>query len=597
MRVKEGSKCELSPATMNAKLIKLALMGGAAVGLIFTSGCALNESIRTPGTPSASDNAPPIADQHYFNIEDYVLQNEPQQEDRGLASSMIKRELLAPGSFENKTAYIEFDEQGDFFDRSQLIYALNNIPTSPHRLVVIYVHGWQNNSESEDVSKFNDFVAHLNRTLYLKALRDAEQGRLGKADIWSVYGVYISWRGSLLPPSFQTLPHNDITGKAYSPDAPPDSSSMFSPLPQDHPRYAFSTKENDLEYLVPIKYILRDAPKVLSFWSRAAAANRFAGGPLVETINSIAYQTRMQGAGQAGDCSRVMLIGHSFGAYVIEKTILQDYGALLTFPNKSEPFRPPIDFVVLLNSAAPSIYSKQLIDLLKWRHVGNPKNPALPLIVSVSSETDSATEVAFPAGTIAASLFDIGSYQNDESPGFNGANEKIFFTHTPGHSGYLASYDAVPVEEPSGKIATENKTNEWLFSRNINTDPSAYADMHLDPHSRDFLAWGDNGYGKTTASSDVQRWTLQPTQSVKGGEPYNQTPYWIVRVPAQIIDGHTDIWCPNSVNLVSALFRMSGLMDHNHIDFAVAPYPKDPAKGRMPSLNLLQDYPKSSLLK
>jgi hypothetical protein len=42
-----------------------------------------------------------------------------------------------------------------------------------------------------------------------------------------------------------------------------------------------------------------------------------------------------------------------------------------------------------------------------------------------------ATKLAFPLGTIPGSAFEIGSYRGKSD--YYGANEKTFFTHTPGH--------------------------------------------------------------------------------------------------------------------------------------------------------------------
>jgi hypothetical protein len=391
---------------------------------------------------------------------------------------------------------------------------------------------------------------------------------------WRVYGVYLSWRGTLIPPSYRYLPHNG-TG--------PESLSS-----------AFSEKENPLESWIPLKYLLRDAPKIGSFWSREADANKVAGAPMEEAINSLAAKAR-----QSSDPSRVILIGHSFGAYVVEKTILQDYSTLLCFPDTNGNIHPPVDFVVLLNSAAPSVYAKEFIDALKWRHVGKSDHP---FVVSVSSETDDATKIAFPGGTIVGSAFDIGSYQDAEkSNNYHGADQKIFFTHTPGHSGYLASHDAVPKGPLSGRFSTGGLPDEWLLSRNLNIDPDMYADLPVEPKSTEFLAWGDVGYGKTkgtSGDSHPQLWQLVPTQAESGQKSetiYNTSPYWIIRVPPQIIDGHTDVWCPNSVNLVAALFRMSGLLGTSgKPNISVGSYPTSPTKPD--DLVHLRPYPANNSL-
>ena len=38
---------------------------------------------------------------------------------------------------------------------------------------------------------------------------------------------------------------------------------------------------------------------------------------------------------------------------------------------------------------------------------------------------------------------------------------------------------------------------------------------------------------------------------------YNNTPYWIVRSPAEICNGHTDIWNDSMVDMMAAFFRLA----------------------------------------
>jgi len=55
-------------------------------------------------------------------------------------------------------------------------------------------------------------------------------------------------------------------------------------------------------------------------------------------------------------------------------------------------------------------------------------------------------------------------------------------------------------------------------------------------------------------------WQLRPTRPVDPSQiPLNDPPYWLVRVPASIIADHGDVWCPNSMNLLTSLIRLSGI--------------------------------------
>ena len=54
-------------------------------------------------------------------------------------------------------------------------------------LLITYVHGWQNNAESDDVGRFESLLARLSRA---PAIRNAG---------FHVVGVYLGWRGKLSP--------------------------------------------------------------------------------------------------------------------------------------------------------------------------------------------------------------------------------------------------------------------------------------------------------------------------------------------------------------------------------------------------------------
>jgi len=485
------------------------------VCVLFLTACAGNvqwrESSASP--PPAKPEPPAIP---YLDVERYqtTLTSEP-----GVKRSSKEKVMHRPHTI----AYIEFDEQGDFMDRHQLVDALANIPPSPNRLIVFYAHGWQNNARSADVGQFNALLAHLSH-----ALNETDQGH-GSGIPWEVYGVYLGWRGTLYDPS-------DI----YPAQPPSQRTSVEDILAKAKPS-PFNT--------------LASAPKLLTFWSRKDAAGRVAGAPLLEAINMISARARTMPSPAPGPRhTKTILIGHSFGAYVIEKTVLQ---SISTIPPQMDAkgtsyITPPADLVILLNSAAPAIYAKEFIEFLKWHGVGRDQPP---FVISVSSEADLATKLAFPLGTIPASAFDIGSYRGADT--YHGANEKIFFTHTPGHTDYLPSFDAYPTDKlPFDQFASDYE-NEWIFYRNLFPAPADFAKTDLS-----FIAW-DDPYAKNGDAASSRIWQLKPTRAVDSSQvPFNDTPYWLVRVPASIIADHSDVWCPNSMNLLTSLIRLSGIADN-----------------------------------
>ena len=79
---------------------------------------------------------------------------------------------------------VEFDDQGDFWDRTQLSLAIRKIQSAKSPLVVTYVHGWHNNADPKqdgrDLDKFKIFVQRLKNS---------------HGDRHEVIGVYLGWRG------------------------------------------------------------------------------------------------------------------------------------------------------------------------------------------------------------------------------------------------------------------------------------------------------------------------------------------------------------------------------------------------------------------
>jgi hypothetical protein len=88
--------------------------------------------------------------------------------------------------------YVEFTDKGTLWDPQELDDAISQFTAAAddgnqHPLVVVYVHGWQNNASegSGDVAKFREMVSGL--------ADDYPLGLHGKAP--QVVGIYLAWRG------------------------------------------------------------------------------------------------------------------------------------------------------------------------------------------------------------------------------------------------------------------------------------------------------------------------------------------------------------------------------------------------------------------
>lgn len=383
-------------------------------------------------------------------------------------------------------AYVEFDEQGDFWDRDQLRRAVEVIQRTSKPLLVVYVHGWQNNASpnTNDVPQFHDLLSKLAGTPGIN--------KLG----YQVVGVYLGWRGK----------------QAYDP-----------------------------------------LLKVLSFPMRKVAASRLgSSNTITEAIFRMVYETRKH------ERSRTVLIGHSFGALVLERAIEQAMtGGLLS----NNPV-VPADFILLVNSAAESIYTKEMRDMMvaTLRFEKAHKCYTRPgetdcaykdeaRIISVTSKTDRATGVAFPIG---AGIFNAGKlYRRYEptKPGEKAQGQRQFFTTTPGHNKLLLDHEIVSLKEsiPTTHAAT-------AFDENLD-NPQALEPTGNDDQATPIFATGgeDIGPGKITPWN---WWKLKFT-----GDVDQRSPFWVVKVPKDILNGHGDIFNPNAIDMMVALFRLSNLLE------------------------------------
>jgi hypothetical protein len=376
-----------------------------------------------------------------------------------------------------RLGFIEFDEQGDFWDRDQLrktVQAIRN--TGRGVLLVTYIHGWQNNSnarDADDVSQFRSLLARLtaDETVQNSALQ--------------VFGVYLGWRGRVV---------------------------------------------HKVNFLVDA---LTWVGKEASFYSRKNAATRISSStPITEAIFTLIKTARRDTPGN----SRCVVTGHSFGALVLEKALAQALVGTLLY---EEPFAPgveksrtdrvfkPADLILLVNSAAESIYSKELIDM--YRNTTETRGP--PHVIMISSDADKATGLAFPIGTKLSNTPKLlsGSFRKYHEEGRD-TSQFNYFTQTPGHNDSVQSHQLVAV---TSSIKEGTVLEADPFDLNLKNRPG-YEDVTLYTGTR----------------SNWTQWRIER-------EGLNQTNYWVLRVPKQIIPGHGPIFEGESRDLMAALFRLA----------------------------------------
>ena len=387
-----------------------------------------------------------------------------------------------------RLGFIEFDEQGDFWDRDQLRKTVQAIrQTGRPVLLVTYIHGWQNNSNPKDASDVEQFRGLLAR---LTANETVQKSGL------QVFGVYLGWRGRVVHRVNPLL----------------DAATWLS--------------------------------KQSSFYSRKNAATRISSStPITEAIFTLIRTARRDTPG----ISRTIVIGHSFGALVLEKALAQALVGTLLY---EEPFVPgaektrtdrvfkPADLILLVNSAAESIYSKELIDM--YRDTTPPLGA--PHVIMISSDADKATDVAFPIGTKLSNIPKLltGAFreyreENRDTSQYN------YFTRTPGHNDSLVSHRLLDLpREETPELPVDP------FDMNLKNPAGAFENVTLYTGTR----------------SKWKQWRIQ-----RQGE--NRTNYWVLRVPKQIIRGHGPIFEQESCDLMAALFRIAAAPEKGARSFEV----------------------------
>ena len=292
--------------------------------------------------------------------------------------------------------------------------------------------------------------------------------------------------------------------------------------------------------------LLQGYADYLTFWGRKGAAARVAGTPVTETIFELIRQARKYHA--AG--SRCVLVGHSLGALVLEKAMAQAMtGAILSQDTRSaeKTFNAPADLVLLVNSAAESLYAKQMRDMFERIEPRGDVDPHHPLMISITSESDTATGFWFRVGTFFPNLFAHRPYhwgrRYDQASDEVDQNE--YLTTAPGHNQRLFSHRIDPIAPPPGAPSPALMVARAKPTSACPLEENAAFEQNLQ-HPRSDLAFA------TQASPDATQFDWW--QLVEDGRDPT-TPYWIMHVPDKIIHGHGPIFTPAGRALMAALFR------------------------------------------
>jgi hypothetical protein len=394
-----------------------------------------------------------------------------------------------------QVGFVEFDQQGKLVEPLQQKKALALITAAKKRLAskkvitLVYVHGWKNNANEARPGGKDQDVERFRKALRGLSLRARAAS---PDDPVPIVGVYVAWKGkSLMGPGWFTW---------------------------------------------------------LSYWDRRNTANRIGTDPLTALLNE-AIETTVPD--QDHDPSRVMLVGHSFGARVLEHAI--ENGVKLYEPEKvrraATPVRPRVDLVLYVNAATDARLSLHRLqdlqtDPITVRHPDydpakctdkNPHDPicrSYPLLVAISSRGDAATKFVQPvANTINMDAgipitLPTGTFA-DKVPSTRGIKRGA-----PGHMRFMQSHAITEIACPVSPKDAPRCTDD---------DPAC--------------AFAFRTAGECDACFKASR---RPSEPVK---PFNDTAFWIMDVDDRVIKDHGDIWNLSTLNMLGQLMAPRGFFE------------------------------------
>jgi len=159
-------------------------------------------------------------------------------------------------------------------------------------------------------------------------------------------------------------------------------------------------------------------------------------------------------------------------------------------------------------------------------------------VFSVTSVSDDATKRAFPLGASFAVARDklMGLSRTYGEKGENDVDQGVFRTTTPGHNNYLFSHNL--------KLVPDEHLPE-AFS----ADMAGLIRANLSQSQETIRV-----YTPSRRGGPARVWEICKARTQTGAPLYNDTGYWILQVPKEIIPDHGEVWTDASMCLLSALF-------------------------------------------
>jgi hypothetical protein len=279
--------------------------------------------------------------------------------------------------------------------------------------------------------------------------------------------------------------------------------------------------------------------KDFSFWNRKDAATRIPGAHLTEAVRRITM------AAKSNPRARCVVVGHSFGGLVLERTLTQAMVEMILeykedtdrierelangkdrkdkkiaerekqdVEDRLQARRP--DLTVLLNEAGPATSAKEFMTFLQDEDMEfveekNAKKVNYPLFLSLTSSGDSATHILFPVGQFLGKHgLNTRKYKEKGGDEFGETDQNNYFLHTTANSARLVTHTVTPHTSAPAEC------------------PGNFPTVDLG---------NDNGKTKYYI---CQRASL------------NDTPYWAMQIPTEFVPDHSTVFRPELRALLRA---------------------------------------------
>jgi hypothetical protein len=263
---------------------------------------------------------------------------------------------------------VQLDDNGSFWDPevpARALEAIDKESKTTNTIVVLFIHGWHHNADIDD-DNAKDFATNLEK---LKKRLDDNVGgtpgiyrssreRLTNNGDVKVIGIYVGWRGKSLP--------------------------------------------------MPLDY--------LTFWGRKGAAERVGEGDLQEFLRRLnqVYRDRYTAriVSSKNPFMGMISFGHSFGGQVLFKAVANEFERELIDVTPSIPsdhrtrlVKPILGFGDLTVLVNPALEASQYERIRRLDSRLEYDRQQTPLLLVLSSATDSARKFFFPVGRMINGLF------------------------------------------------------------------------------------------------------------------------------------------------------------------------------------------------